>query len=77
MHTFHPAHARTSHANSIDHNARIQTAITDLKSQKRVNYRATTKKWNLDHITLIRRYRGEIDSNQKAISYARRQLTDI
>jgi Tc5 transposase DNA-binding domain len=77
MHTFHPAHARTSHANSMDHNARIQAAITDLESQERVNYRAAAKKWNLDRTTLARRHRGETGSNQEATSYARRQLTDI
>ena len=55
----------------MDHEARTQAVITDLESQDRVNYQATTKKWNLDRTTLARRYRGETVSNQEATSYAR------
>jgi hypothetical protein len=76
MHTFHTAYPLTLYHNRMDHNARIQAAITDLESQGRVNYKATTKKWNLDRTTLARRHRGETVSNQEATSYARRQLTD-
>jgi hypothetical protein len=43
MHTFHPTHARISHANSMNHYTWIQTAITDLESQERVNYKITIK----------------------------------
>ena len=77
MHDFHTAHPRTSHANSMDHNARIEAAIADLESQERVNYAVTARKWNLDRSTLSRRHRGETGSNQDANSYARRQLTDV
>ena len=76
MHDFHTAHPRTLNANNMDHEARIQAAITDLESQERVNYAATAKKWNIDRSTLSRRHRGETGSNQDANSYARRQLTD-
>jgi hypothetical protein len=55
----------------MDHDARIQAAITDLKSQKRVNYKATAKKWNLERTTLAKRYRGETGLNREANSYAR------
>ena len=61
----------------MDHESRIEAAIADLESQERINYYATAKKWNLDRITLARRYRGETGSNRDAISYARRQLIDI
>jgi hypothetical protein len=77
MHTFSPTNAHTSKMNSMDHDARIQAAITDLELQKRLNFKATAKKWNLDRTTLARRFRGETGPNQDATSYARRQLTDI
>jgi hypothetical protein len=77
MHDFYTAHPPTSHANSMDHDARIQAAIAELESQERANYAATAKKWNLNRSTLSRRHRGETGSNQDATSYARRQLTDV
>ena len=77
MHTFHTAHARTSHANSMDHNARVLAAIADLDSQERVNYSATAKRWNLERTTLARRFRGETVLNREVNSYARQQLIDI
>jgi hypothetical protein len=47
----------------MDHDARIQAAITELDSQKRVNYSATTKNWNLERTTLAKRHRGETRLN--------------
>jgi hypothetical protein len=44
MTDFFTAHARTSHANSMDHEARIQAAIADLKLQDRRNITAAIKK---------------------------------
>jgi hypothetical protein len=32
----------------MDHEARIQAAITELESQTRKNYTSTTKKWDLE-----------------------------
>jgi hypothetical protein len=61
----------------MDHDARIQAAIADLESQKRVNYKATAKKWKLERTTLAKRHRGEIGSNREANSYARQQLIDV
>jgi len=58
----------------MDHEARIQAAITDLESQDRVNYAAIVRKWEIDRSTLSRRHRGETDPNRDATSYARRQL---
>jgi Tc5 transposase DNA-binding domain len=60
----------------MDHEARIQAAITDLQSQERVNYSATAKRYNLERTTLAKRFQGKTVSNQEATSYARRQLTD-
>jgi hypothetical protein len=61
----------------MDHEARIQAAITELESQKRVNYSETTKKWKLERTTLSKRFRGETGLNRDAISYAHKQLTDV
>jgi hypothetical protein len=36
----------------MDHNARIQAAIDDLRSQKRTNISATAKKWEVARETL-------------------------
>jgi hypothetical protein len=60
----------------MDHEARIQAAITDLESQDRVNYAAIARKWEIDRSTLSRRHRGETGPNRDATSYVRRQLTD-
>jgi Tc5 transposase DNA-binding domain len=77
MTAFLKTHARTSYANSMDHNARIQAAIADLESQDRRNIAATAKKYNIARETLSKRFRGETASNQDANSYSRQQLTDI
>jgi hypothetical protein len=61
----------------MDHEARIQAAITDLESQDRRNIAATAKKWGVARETLSKRFRGETGLNQDATSYARRQLTDV
>jgi hypothetical protein len=60
----------------MDHEARMQAAITELESQTRKNYTSTAKKWDLERTTLRKRFRGETGPNRDATSYARRQLTD-
>jgi hypothetical protein len=60
----------------MDHEARIQAAISDLESQTRRNYASTARKWGLERTTLAKRFRGETGPNRDATSYARRQLTD-
>jgi Tc5 transposase DNA-binding domain len=60
----------------MDHNARIEAAIADLRSQKHTNFAATAKKWNLERTTLAKRFRGETGTIQEAVSYVRKQLTD-
>ena len=76
MHAFRDSIASTLYANSMDHNARIQAAITELESQEDINYTATAKKWRIDRSTLSRRHRGKTGLNQDATSYSRKQLTD-
>jgi transposase-like protein len=76
MHAFPTTSARTSKLHRMDHEARIQAAISDLESQDRVNYAAIARKWEIDRSTLSRRHRGETGPNRDATSYARRQLTD-
>jgi hypothetical protein len=44
MHDFYPASVRNSNPHRMDHEARIQAAITDLESQDHVNYAAITRK---------------------------------
>jgi hypothetical protein len=61
----------------MDHNARIEAAISELESQSRVNFAATARKWNIERTTLARRFRGETGTKQDATSYSHRQLTDI
>ena len=60
----------------MDHNARIEAAIEDLKSQDRPNIAETARKHNIDRSTLSRRFRGETGPNQEVTSYSRKQLTD-
>jgi hypothetical protein len=77
MTDFHTAHPRTLNTNNMDHEARIQAAITDLESQDHRHITVTAKQWGVARETLSKRFRGETGSNQDATSYARRQLTDI
>jgi hypothetical protein len=44
----------------MDHNARIEAAITDLESQSRVNYAATAKEWDID----VQRCHGAIKAKR-------------
>ncbi|EED15804.1 conserved hypothetical protein [Talaromyces stipitatus ATCC 10500] len=56
--------------------ADILKAISDLESQKTPQYAKTARKYNLEHSTLRRRYKGQTVSNQKATSIHRKLLTD-
>ena len=59
----------------MDHNARIEAAIDDLRSQSRTNFAAIARHWGLERITLAKRFRGETGINNDANSYIRQQLT--
>ena len=76
MPTFPTTNTPTSKSHRIDHEARIQVAITDLESQTRRNYTSITRKWDIERITLARRFRGETGPNRDAISYVYKQLTN-
>jgi hypothetical protein len=76
MPTFSTTNTPTSKSHRIDHEARIQAAITDLESQTRRNYASITRKWDIERTTLTRRFRGETGPNRDTISYAHKQLTD-
>jgi hypothetical protein len=45
MTAFYPTSVRTLNGHRMDHDARIQAAITDLESQDRLNITATAKRW--------------------------------
>jgi hypothetical protein len=64
MHAFHTAHPRTSHANSMDHDAQIEATITDLELQERINYATAVKKWNFDRSMLSQCHQGKTGSIQ-------------
>ena len=58
------------------HNDAIKQAITDLESQNPPQYAATAKKYNVDHTTLMRRFKGEITSYSEARSKTHKLLTN-
>ena len=62
MTAFYVVRARTSHANSMAHNARIAEAITDLESQDRPNIAVTARKYGVVRETLSKRFRGKTDT---------------
>jgi hypothetical protein len=57
--TFCDPHRITLNYYNMDHNAHIEAAITDLRSQRRTNFTTTAKKWNLERTILAKRFRGE------------------
>ena len=68
---------RVKHASTMDsmsHNARIEAAIADLKSQERVNYAATARKWDLEPMTLQRHFISELTSIEEANSKLHQKL---
>jgi hypothetical protein len=76
MTAFPTTNAPTSKLHKMDHDARIESAITDLESQGHPNVTATAKKWKVARETLSKRFRGETVSRQEATSYTRKKLTD-
>lgn len=61
--------------NCSTHNARIELAIADLHQQEKPNFLGTAKKYNLNNVTLCRRFRGQQLSKQAAASEYRQCLT--
>ena len=62
---------------NISHNDRIELAITDLESQDRPNYTATTKKYHLVRTTLSRRHQDVTDTKEEAYSYSIQTLINM
>jgi S-adenosylmethionine synthetase len=61
----------------IPHNDRIELAITDLETQKCLNYAATARKYKVERITLSRRHRDVIDSKKNQYSYIIKTLINV
>jgi transposase-like protein len=76
MTAFSRTNTSPSKRHKMDHDARIQAAINDLRSQNRTNIATTAKRYGVARETLSKRFRGETASNQEATSYSRKQLTD-
>ena len=61
---------------NISYNDRIKLAITDLESQAQPNFSSTARTYDVNRITLARRFKGESVSKQDAISYISKALTN-
>jgi len=58
------------------HNARIASVIEDLKSQDRINYSKTAKKWKVEQTTLAKQYKGQTGTIQEKSSTIHKRLTN-
>ena len=67
----------SSEADILPYNARIELAIDDIKSQKKPNYKATAKKYNIGHLALSRRHQGKTTSYDDARSSGQRLLNNL
>jgi hypothetical protein len=65
MHAFSKIQPAYSNMDNIPHNDRIEFAITDLETQKYLNYAITARKYKIERITLSRRYKNIIGSKKK------------
>ena len=61
----------------MDHNARIQSALEDLGSQKKSNITATVKKWEIVRKTFSDRFHDKSTIIQEVNSFIRQQLLKI
>jgi len=59
------------------HNTRIENALAELNSQKRVNYAATARKWGVERTTLAKRHRGETRTAEEFYSDSRQKLNSM
>ena len=67
---------RDSNASQQSHDDRIAAAIADLKSQKKPNFMATAKKWQLERTTLAKRFKGQTRSIETYRSESSRRLSN-
>jgi hypothetical protein len=77
MHAFSKIQPPHSIMDNLSHNDRIELAIAELESQTQSNFAATARKYNLKRITLSRRFKGETDSKENAVSYALKAFTNV
>jgi hypothetical protein len=68
--------ARNSNASQQSHDYRIAAAIADLKLQKKPNFMATAKKWDLERTTLAKRFKGQTWSIETYRSESSRRLNN-
>jgi hypothetical protein len=73
---FFTERVKASVMDSLSHNARIEGAIAESKSQERVNYAATARKWKVEPTTLRRRLISE-EVNSGSQLRTRRKLTSM
>lgn len=76
MSTFSQLKYLTLSNSTMDHNARINSALAELESQININHSATARKWGISRQTLAKRYKGETGTVQEADSYVRQKLTN-
>jgi transposase-like protein len=78
----HPTHTLSkiqspySKMDNISYNDRIKLAITDLESQAQSNFSSTARIYDINRITLARRFKNESISKQNTISYISKALTN-
>ena len=76
MHVLPRSHKLSSKRDNMVNEADILKAISDLKSQKKLQYAKTARKYNIERTTLMRRYKGQTASYQEARSIHQRLLTN-
>src|SRR5437667_5631387 len=75
MNHFAPHRARDSKLSISIHNISMDAALADLKSQKKPNYRATARKYNINHSIVLRCFKGQTVSNPDATSIYQKKLS--
>jgi hypothetical protein len=61
----------------IPHNDRIELAITDLETQKYLNYTVTARKYKIERTTLSRRHKNIIGSKEDQYFYIVKTLINV
>lgn len=64
-----------SNTSKMNHNARIESALEELSTQERINYKKTAEKWEVERTTLAKRHKGQTGTIQAANSEVRQRLT--
>ena len=67
----------TSKSNNLDYEERMQLAIHAADAELTPNYSAIAKKFDLEHTTLAKRYKGQTTSRTEANSLYRNLLNHV